>query len=140
MDISRVTDGASIASVNCSDGRRGLSKVNTFHWGGIESELSEQGCAILPELFSLEVCQELTGLYKDDTRFRSHITMSRHGFGKGEYKYFAYPLPEPVAELRCELYARLAPIANRWNERMRLDFRYPREHRGFLAQCHAMEC
>lgn len=115
-----------------------MSKVNTFHWGSIEFELSEQGCAVLPGLFSVEACQELAALYGDDTRFRSHIVMAQHGFGKGEYKYFGYPLPESVGGLRSELYARLAPIANRWNERMCLDLRYPVEHREFLVQCHAM--
>jgi hypothetical protein len=115
------------------------NNLDSFDWANIGSELSEYGCAVLPELLSMEECQELAALYGEDTRFRSHILMARHGFGKGEYKYFAHPLPEIVAELRSELYARLAPIANHWNEWMRLDLRYPTEHREFLAQCNALD-
>ncbi len=115
-----------------------MSRINTFNWSDIGSELSEYGCAVLQNLFSSEECTEIAALYRDDTRFRSHITMARHGFGKGEYKYFAYPLPEPIEGLRAELYARLVPIANHWNARMSLDLRYPVEHREFIAQCYGM--
>jgi hypothetical protein len=79
----------------------------------------------------------VAALYPDDDRFRSRIVMGRHGFGRGEYKYFAYPLPEPIADLRAALYPRLAPIANGWNELMRIDVRYPAAHAEFLALCHA---
>jgi len=75
-------------------------------------------------------------MYSDDRRFRSHVIMARHGFGRGEYKYFAYPLPEPVAAFRSSLYPRLAPIANRWNESMGVPVRYPSAHAEFLARCH----
>ncbi len=115
-----------------------MSKVSRFQWNSIGPELDEHGCAILPGLCSAETCQELAASYGDETRFRSQVLMARHGFGKGEYKYFSYPLPEPVDGLRSQLYARLAPTANRWNERMRVDFRYPAEHQEFLAQCHAI--
>jgi Oxygenase, catalysing oxidative methylation of damaged DNA len=75
-------------------------------------------------------------MYADDHRFRSHIVMARHGFGRGEYKYFAYPLPETIERLRTTLYRQLAPIANRWNESMRIDVRFPVEHVDFIARCH----
>jgi hypothetical protein len=78
----------------------------------------------------------LTALYQKEAPFRSRIVMARHGFGRGEYKYFAYPLPGTVGALRQELYARLVPIANRWNEAMRIDVRYPDEHEAFLERCH----
>lgn len=107
-------------------------------WGSIENELGSVGCALLPGLLTPEECREIAAMYPDDSRFRSHITMSRHGFGRGEYKYFARPLPEPVAGLRPALYAHLVPIANRWNERMRIGARYPLEHGEFIDQCHAV--
>jgi uncharacterized protein len=103
----------------------------------LEEDLSQYGCAILPSLLSPGACREIAAMYPEEAPFRSRIVMSRHGFGRGEYKYFAYPLPEPIASLRPELYARLAPIANRWNERMRIDMRYPETHAEFLALCHA---
>jgi len=82
-------------------------------------------------------CKELADLYADTVRFRSRVVMARHGFGRGEYQCFAYPLPEVIATLRSELYGRLAPIANRWNALMGIDVRYPAEHGEFLARCHA---
>lgn len=81
-------------------------------------------------------CEALAQLYPDDTRFRSKVVMARHGFGKGEYKYFSYPLPDLIAAVRPALYDRLAPIANRWNETMGIAVRYPEEHAEFLARCH----
>jgi hypothetical protein len=82
-------------------------------------------------------CRALAGLYDDDARFRSRIVMARHGFGRGEYKYFAYPLPEPVEELRTSLYGRLVPVANRWNEAMNVGVRYPAAHGDFIERCRA---
>jgi hypothetical protein len=75
-------------------------------------------------------------MYSDDAAFRSRVVMTRHGFGRGEYKYFRYPLPRPVEELRTHLYPRLAPIGNRWNEALRIDVRYPKTHVEFLHRCH----
>src|SRR6185312_1921652 len=83
-----------------------------------------------------EECAELAGLYASDVHFRSTIVMARHGFGRGEYKYFAYPLPPIVAGLRPALYGGLAPIANRWNEAMGIAVRYPPTHEEFIARCH----
>ena len=81
-------------------------------------------------------CREIAELYENDRHFRSRVVMARHGFGRGEYKYFDYPLPDLVAELRTSLYSRLAPLANRWNDLLRIDVRYPSEHEEFVTRCH----
>jgi hypothetical protein len=90
----------------------------------------------LQGLLTPDECLALAAFYPDDAHFRSRIVMSRHGFGRGEYKYFAYPLPDLIAALRPELYAHLAGIANRWNEAMGIDIRYPARHDAFLGRCH----
>jgi hypothetical protein len=90
----------------------------------------------MEKLLSAEECAEIAALYSDEERFRSHIVMARHGFGKGEYRYFKYPLPEMLQDLRTALYARLADIANAWSERMRMEQRYPPTHAEFLKLCH----
>jgi hypothetical protein len=102
-----------------------------------EEELDAQGFAVLQGLVAGGDCDSLSGLYEDNGLFRSRVVMSRHGFGRGEYKYFAYPLPEAVAALRTALYPRLAPVANRWYEAMGLEPRFPASHAGFLERCHA---
>lgn len=91
---------------------------------------------MLPNLLDATTCRRLAALYAEEEHFRSHIIMARHGFGKGEYRYFRYPLPDPIATLRTALYARLAPIANGWNERMGIETQYPVEHHKFLQMCH----
>ena len=88
-------------------------------------------------MLSPDECRALAALYPDDSQFRSRIVMGRHGFGRGEYKYFAYPLPDLIAELRPALYAQLRGVANRWNEAMGIDIRYPERHEAFLKRCHA---
>jgi hypothetical protein len=103
---------------------------------GIEADLDAKGWAVLPKLIPASAAAGLKGLY-DRANFRSHIIMSRHGFGRGEYKYFAYPLPDPLAQLRTALYAQLAPIANRWAEMRKDETRYPARHEEFLDRCHA---
>ena len=113
-----------------------VERVSALAWDRVASELDAHGCAVLERLLAPEACAGLAALYPDDGHFRSRVVMGRHGFGRGEYKYFGYPLPEPIAGLRTALYARLAPVANRWNEALRLDVRYPAEHRDFLARCH----
>src|SRR5260370_8621564 len=91
---------------------------------------------MLKELLTPSECETLAGLYADDRHFRSHIIMARHGFGRGEYKYFTYPLPDKVADLRTALYPRLALIANRWNASMGIEVRYPNAHASFITRCH----
>jgi hypothetical protein len=105
-------------------------------WKNAAAELDAQGWAVLPSLLDAQTCDGLTALYDEDTRFRSRVVMARHGFGKGEYKYFAYPLPAPVATLRQTLYPPLAAIANRWHERMGIETRFPDDHAAFIARCH----
>jgi uncharacterized protein len=112
------------------------SRVDTLDWVQIERDLDGQGCAVLKGLLSADECRTLAALYPDDAHFRSRVVMARHGFGRGEYKYFSYPLPDPIAELRPCLYAHLAGIANRWNQTMGIDISYPADHDAFLARCH----
>ena len=106
-------------------------------WGRVADELNGAGTAIMERLLTVKECREIAALYGDDSLFRSRIVMARHGFGRGEYKYFSYPLPALIESLRTALYPRLAPIANAWNERMSIATRYPAKHREFLALCHA---
>ena len=106
-------------------------------WDHIAGELDAQGCTTVPGLLGVADCRALVASYANADDFRKRVVMARHGFGRGEYQYFAYPLPRLVQELRETLYARLVPIANRWNERLRVDTRYPDTHAGFLARCHA---
>jgi hypothetical protein len=112
------------------------ARVAAIDWTQATNELDAQGCAVLKGLLTAEECRALVARYPEDKIFRSRIVMGRHGFGRGEYKYFAYPLPTPIAELRPALYASLQPIANRWNEAMGIDIRYPQGHEAFLARCH----
>ena len=112
-------------------------RVDAFDWFDLEEELNGYGCAMLPRLLSPQECDALAALYPRDDLYRSRVVMARHGFGRGEYKYFAYPLPHPVAELRAARYPRLAPVANRWNEVMGIDVRYPAAHDEFIERCHA---
>ncbi len=111
-------------------------RVDAYDWKALAGELDGFGCAVLPQLLTPEECDALSGLYPQEQHFRSHIVMARHGFGKGEYRYFKYPLPGLLGGLRTALYPHLAGIANRWNERMGIEERYPDEHASFLKRCH----
>ncbi|MGA1858089.1 2OG-Fe(II) oxygenase [Azospirillum sp. 11R-A] len=111
--------------------------LEDLDWTRIGAELESVGHAVMGPLLDGESCKALAGLYGQDAPFRSRVVMERHGFGKGEYKYFSHPLPEPIVALRAPLYRRLAPVANRWAAAMGLDTRYPAEHAGFLERCHA---
>ena len=113
------------------------SRVEAIDWTRATADLDAQGCAVLKGLLSADECRALTALYPDDSHFRSRVVMGRHGFGRGEYKYFSYPLPQLIAELRPALYAQLRDVANRWNEAMGIDIRYPESHEAFLRRCHA---
>ncbi len=112
------------------------TRVEAMDWPGITGHLDGNGWAVLSGLLSAAECRSVAGLYRDNSIFRSHIVMGRHGFGRGEYKYFSYPLPDIVAGLRTALYPQLAPIANRWNEAMGIDVRYPADHADFIKRCH----
>jgi hypothetical protein len=113
------------------------ARVDAIDWAQAGRDLDAQGAAVLKGLLSREECRALAALYPDDGHFRSRVVMGRHGFGRGEYKYFSYPLPDLIAELRPALYARLRDGANCWNEAMGIDIRYPESHDAFLKRCHA---
>lgn len=113
-----------------------MSRIAAFDWDRVAAELDGGGNAVLPELVSPDECRDLAGLYAQDTSFRNRIVMAQHGFGRGEYKYFADPLPASVQELRTELYPRLVAVANRWNEALGIAVRFPRDHAAFRARCH----
>jgi hypothetical protein len=106
-------------------------------WTRIGNDLDAHGCAVIGPLLSSAQCASLAALYTQEAPFRSRVIMARHGFGRGEYKYFAYPLPELIATLRSELYPPLAAIANRWNELLGIDVQYPAEHAAYLRRCKA---
>ena len=111
-------------------------RVDEIDWTEAAAHLDSHGWATIERFLSADECRAISGLYDDASAFRSRVVMARHGFGRGEYKYFGYPLPDFVADLRAALYPCLAPIANRWNESMRLEVRYPRQHAEFLERCH----
>ncbi len=113
------------------------ARVEALDWEQAENDLDAQGCAVLKGLLNPLECRTIAELYADDRYFRGRIVMGRHGFGRGEYKYFSYPLPDAIAELRPALYARLHGIANRWNAAMGIDINYPERHEIFLKRCHA---
>jgi hypothetical protein len=102
----------------------------------MQTELDERGCAVVESLLTVAECRALIAMYEDDERFRSRVVMAKHGFGRGEYRYFAYPLPPAVQSLRVSLYPALARIANDWNARLGVEARYPAAHADFLALCH----
>lgn len=106
-------------------------------WTRAVADLDAHGNAVLPALLTPAQCTGLSDAYDRDDRYRSRIVMARHGFGRGEYKYFRYPLPDLLSRLRGALYAQLAPIANRWNRQMGFGVQYPADHADFLARCHA---
>jgi hypothetical protein len=114
------------------------TRVEAIDWANIGADLDAQGCAVIEQLLTTQQCAALAALYPDDAHFRSRIVMGRHGFGRGEYKYFSYPLPDPIADLRPALYTPLSGVANRWNEAMGIDIRYPESHQAFLKRCHAV--
>ena len=105
-------------------------------WDRVGAELDARGSAVIGQLVSEADCDALAALYAPDAHFRSRVVMARHGFGRGEYKYFRYPLPPLVARLRAALYGPLAGIANRWNAALGTDTRYPGEHSAFIRRCH----
>lgn len=112
------------------------TRVAAYEWVALVADLDNYGCAVLPKLLSPDECRAIAALYPEESHFRSHVQMARHGFGKGEYRYFKYPLPPLLDGLRTALYPRLAARANKWNERMGIADRYPDDHASWLRQCH----
>jgi uncharacterized protein len=128
--MSSATNASDVSAVDIA------SRLEAFEPSRISEHLDAQGWAMFPALLTAGEAAAIAGLYEDDSRFRNHIVMARHGFGRGEYKYFSYPLPDMVADLRTALYARLVPIANRWNALMGIDVCYPDAHADFITRCH----
>jgi uncharacterized protein len=120
-----------------SDADPAADRFATVDWTSVGGNLDAYGCAILERLIGADDCAALMAAYADDSRFRSRVVMSRHGFGRGEYKYFSYPLPDLVASLRTSLYTPLAAITNRWNATLAIETRYPTDHASFLERCRA---
>ena len=113
-----------------------LERVDALNWAGIISALDERGCATTGRLLTAQECAQLIASYDTDGLFRKRVIMAQHGYGRGEYQYFAYPLPPLVAGLRASLYPPLATVANRWNEAMKVDVGYPADHDAFRQRCH----
>jgi hypothetical protein len=113
------------------------ARVQGIDSGALEGDLEAQGWAVLGDLLTTPECDDIVSLYDKDAGFRSHVVMARYGFGRGEYRYFSYPLPPLVQHLRTALYPRLAPIANQWHERMGMSARFPPGHDEFVARCAA---
>lgn len=127
---------AVVRSARADPGGETAARVTAFDWERIGRDIDARGCAMLSNLVSGEECDALAGLYAAEDVFRSRVIMARHGFGRGEYRYFKYPLPDSVAGLRTAFYPHLAPIANRWNEAMGVVVKYPRTHKSYIARCH----
>lgn len=132
MTITQAVPAMTIASKPSISAR-----IAALDWARIAGELDEHGCAATGQLLTAAECDALAVGYDDDAQFRSRIVMARHGFGRGEYKYFAYPLPDLVAELRRALYPPLAVIANRWHATLGIEARFPDTLDAYLARCHA---
>jgi uncharacterized protein len=113
------------------------ARLARIDWTKVGGELDSHGAAPVAGLLESTECATLSALYREERLFRSRVIMSRHGFGRGEYKYFRYPLPQTVTTLRSALYPHLARIANRWNEQLGLAVRYPDRHAAFIRRCHA---
>jgi hypothetical protein len=116
-----------------------MAGISSLDWRQIGEQLDAHGCAIVAEALDPAQCRQLASRYDDEQPFRSRVVMARHGFGRGEYRYFAYPLPPLIEDLRTRLYNRLAPIANRWHALMGMEVRFPADHADFLERCHAAE-
>ena len=138
MKIPHGDGQISIADTNeiLRDATTTASRIERLDWRQIARELNDQGSATLKGVLTPDECAALAGLYANETGFRSRVVMGSHGFGRGEYKYFSYPLPGIVQGLRATLYRELAPVANEWNEAMEIEVRYPREHADFVQRCH----
>jgi len=119
----------------CAPGKL-CERITSIDWSRVYGALDAQGNAMIENLLSHDECKSIADLYKEEDLFRKRVVMESHGFGRGEYKYFQYPLPEPLTALRTAVYPQLVSIANRWNEAMRIDVRYPDNHADFIERCH----
>jgi hypothetical protein len=135
MRLQALRAGAAAASCSSNDPASVMDRVRGLNWARLAGELDQHGNAVISGLLSASECRMIAGWYTEDARFRSRVVMDRHGFGQGEYKYFCYPLPEPVAALRAAFYPPLAGIANRWSEELGAELRYPAGHAQFLERC-----
>jgi uncharacterized protein len=113
-----------------------VTRVEGLDWRQMGKDLDEHGCALLRGVLSPHECKAVASLYPEESIFRSRVVMGRHGFGQGEYKYFRYPLPPLIEGLRSAMYPKLVPVANRWNDAMKIDIRYPDKHADFVRRCH----
>lgn len=130
--MSRIAIDTALTSADIS----AEARIDAYDWQALAGDLDSYGCAVLPKLLSPEECRGLAALYSDESHFRSHVIMARHGFGKGEYRYFRYPLPDLLGSIRTALYPRLAGVANAWNQRMGMEPHFPETHAAFLQRCH----
>jgi hypothetical protein len=112
------------------------ARLGGLDWQKIHAALDREGWALMPRLLTGAEAESITSLYRQERGFRSHVVMARHGFGRGEYKYFSYPLPPLIETVRTAAYSLLAPIANAWQERMGKEQRFPADHAAFLKRCH----
>jgi uncharacterized protein len=135
--MSEVMNAPGMRPADLASADTPIERVDSLNWSAIADNLNAFGNGVLPGLLTPTECQSLSSLYSIPHYFRSRVIMSRHGFGQGEYQYFNYPLPSIVEGLRTSLYAKLAPIANAWNEAMGMDIRYPESHAEFLDRCRA---
>ena len=111
-------------------------RVEGVGWEEVSRNLDVEGSAVIKGILAADECEEVRGLYDEDDLFRSRVVMERHGFGRGEYRYFRYPLPEPIRDLRTSIYPHLRPIANKWNEAMGVDIQFPPTHAEYIRRCH----
>jgi uncharacterized protein len=138
LDHERVAGSktARASSLHTAPASALTERVEAVAWSTVEQNLDQYGSAMLPGLLTPQECDTLAATYNRGELFRSRVVMARHGFGRGEYQYFSYPLPDLVGALRTSVYPHLVPLANRWNEIMRIDTRYPATHAAFIQRCH----
>jgi hypothetical protein len=131
VNLAGVARKAPAAEAEAADAR-----VSQCDWQKLSAELSGNGCAVIEKLLSPKECREIAAMYPHEQHFRSHVQMARHGFGRGEYRYFNYPLPHLLGSLRTALYPHLATVANDWNAQLGIEQRYPSRHAQYLKLCH----
>jgi hypothetical protein len=132
-----VKPALALSPANDADVVNLVDRVQALDWERVSNDLDVQGCATIEGLLTQDECDAVAGLYPLDALFRSRVVMERHGFGRGEYKYFSYPLPDVITGLRTSIYPHLVPIANRWNAALGSAVRYPPQHADFITRCHA---